>query len=481
MSQKNDTVTLILAFLITVGLAGGGFWWFIRKSGGNLGNLGISPQNPSDTNAKVPLQERISVGERILVASEVTPENSGFNQTKQSGVNALQSREYQRAAKEFQAALQQNRNAPETMIYLNNTHVGQQSSYTIAVVVPIGSDRNGALEILRGVAQAQTAINNSGGIQGKPLKVMIANDDNDPEIAKQVATALVKKSEVLGVIGHYSSDVTLAAGNIYNTAELVMISPISTSVKLSGFGRFVFRTVPSDYVAARALANYSLSRLPQNRVAVFFNSQSAYSQSLKSEFITAISLGGGQVVGEFDLSAPDFSAYKTVEQALKQGVTVIMLAANTGTLDEALQVIQVNQQRVLLLGGDDVYTPKTLEVGGKAAVDMIVAVPWHIDGNPASLFPRQSRQLWGGDVNWRTAIAYDAAQALIQAIAQGSTRQAVQQALTSPSFSVAGASGTVRFLPSGDRNAGIQLVKVAPGKRSGAGYDFVPVTSRPSD
>ena len=36
MSQKNETPVLILSLLITVGLIGGGFWWFTQKSGINL-------------------------------------------------------------------------------------------------------------------------------------------------------------------------------------------------------------------------------------------------------------------------------------------------------------------------------------------------------------------------------------------------------------------------------------------------------------
>lgn len=48
MSQKNETVTLVLALLITVGLIGGGFWWFTRKSGVDLGKLTNSQSpNPS--------------------------------------------------------------------------------------------------------------------------------------------------------------------------------------------------------------------------------------------------------------------------------------------------------------------------------------------------------------------------------------------------------------------------------------------------
>ncbi|MBW4541794.1 MAG: ABC transporter substrate-binding protein [Myxacorys chilensis ATA2-1-KO14] len=466
MSQKNETPALIISLLITAGLLGGGFWWFIQRSGMKFDTAStVSPQTAS-------LQDRISTGERILLPSESS--NPEFNSLKQAGVNAIGSAQYPEAVTMFEPAMQKYKNAPETLIYLNNARIGQRKAYTIAVAVPIKTDLAGSAEILRGVAQAQNDLNRAGGINGVALKVAIANDDNDPETAKKLANAFVQDSNILGVVGHYASDVSLAAGSVYNSGQLVSISPISTSVKLSGLGKYVFRTVPSDYVAARALAEYTAKTLQQKTVAVFFNSQSAYSQSLKSEFFTAMSLVGGQVSDEFDFSSSDFSAARAVDQARKSGAKAFMLAANTGTLDQALQVVQANQKGSSLLGGDDVYTPKTLE-GGQQAEGMIVAVPWHIESNPRSPFVVGSRQLWGADVNWRSAIAYDATQAFIAALQQNPTRQGVQQALATANFSATGASQTVRFLPSGDRNAGIQLVKVVPGTRSGTGFDFMPV------
>jgi phosphate transport system substrate-binding protein len=49
MSQKNDTIPLLAALLITAGLVGGGFWWFSRQSSFDLGRLlsGGSNGNPS--------------------------------------------------------------------------------------------------------------------------------------------------------------------------------------------------------------------------------------------------------------------------------------------------------------------------------------------------------------------------------------------------------------------------------------------------
>lgn len=49
MSQKNETVVLILALFITAALAGAGFWWFTHKSGVNMGGLtGETNNNPQN-------------------------------------------------------------------------------------------------------------------------------------------------------------------------------------------------------------------------------------------------------------------------------------------------------------------------------------------------------------------------------------------------------------------------------------------------
>ena len=464
MSPKNETTILALALLLTVGIVGGGVWWFTNGSGFKIGNTIISNQ---ETGSNPSLENRISFGEKTLTPGDISP-------AKKEGVQAIAAKSYDKAIANFTAALKLKPNDPEALIFLNNARIGFKS-YTIVASIPIGTDPNISLEILRGIAQAQNQINRSGGVKGVPLKVGIANDDDKPEISKQIASSLVSNSEVLGVVGPNTSDSTLAAGTIYNSGQLVAISPTSTSVKISNFSRYVFRTVPSDFMAARSLANYMVKRLQKKNAVVFFNSQSNYSQSLKSEFVSSVSLEGGQVSSEFDLSKVDFSAAKSLEQATKQGAEVLMLAANTETLDKALQVVQINQKRLILLGGDDVYTVKTLEIGREQAAGMVVAVPWHIDSDPKLDFPQKSRQLWGGDVSWRSALSYDATVALIEALKRNPTRSGVQQALFSSDFSATGASGTIRFLASGDRNAPVQLVKIVPGSRSGTGYDFEPV------
>ena len=58
-----------------------------------------------------------------------------------------------------------------------------------------------------------------------------------------------------------------------------------------------------------------------------------------------------------------------------------MFVTDSGSLDKALRVIQINQKKLTILGGNDNYALKTLEIGRDQAVGMVVAIPWYIDAN----------------------------------------------------------------------------------------------------
>ncbi len=412
-------------------------------------------------------QITITGGEKTLIETTLD---------KESAATAFGSGNYKEAVKKFEQSLATKPNDPEARIYLNNSRIGNGQSYTIAAIVPIKANLNITEEILRGIAQAQNEINGAGGINGIPLKVLIVDDDNKPEMAKPVAEALSKNKEVLGVVGHFSSDISLPAAEIYQQKELVMISPTSTAVKLTKQGNYIFRTPPSDLLAGATLARYALRELKLHKAAVFFNGESDYSKSLKKAFSEDLYIEGGEVVFESDLVAPNFNAADAVKQAMEQGAEVLMLASNTPTLNQSLQVMQVNKNELPLLGGDSLYKPETLRIGGSDSLGMVLAVPWHILGNPEAEFPQAARKLWGGEVNWRTAMAYDATMALIAALEENPSRSGVQEALSSPDFSPQGAARRIRFTEDGDRNQPIQLVKIVsaePG--SSFPYKFEPI------
>ena len=468
MKAQNETKILILSLIITAGLLGLGLWWFTHNFKQNSNGLQSSNKEQS---ASVAGSDRISLGNKILVTADTNPD-------KQAGVQAFAKGDFATASSKFQSSLQANRNDPEALIYYNNAQVSNSKPLKIAVSVPIGGNLDVAKEILRGVAQAQDEANKSGNLK---LQVEVANDDNDPAIAQQVATEFIKDTSILAVVGHNASNASIAAAPVYQQAGLVMISPTSFAQNLSGIGSYVFRTVPSIGFVADSLSRYAMKTANKTNIAICVDSKAIDNVSFKDEFIKAVSAAGGKINPTVcDLAAADFNPSAAISQSISSGADSLLLAAHVDRIDRALEVARSNQGKLTLFASPTLYTFKTLQAGQGAVNGMVLAVPWHPTAIPGNPFPSNATKLWGGSVNWRSATAYDAIQAIIIGLKAGNvSRDGLQKALSSPNFSANGATGTIQFLPSGDRNGSAILVKVQPGNQSSTGYDFVPLRGVP--
>ncbi|GET37020.1 ABC transporter substrate-binding protein [Microseira wollei] len=410
---------------------------------------------------------RGSIGNRLLIQDKATPD-------KQRGVEAFAKGDYQKAIAHFKFSLLEQPNDPETLIYLNNAQAGN-NSLKIAVSVPIGSNLNVSQEILRGVGTAQDEINQKGGINGKKLQVEIVNDENNPEIAQKVAQELVQDRALLGVVGHNASNASLAAAPIYQQAGLVMVSPTSFANNLSGIGQFIFRTVPTSKVMAEALADYTLKTARQTKIAFCYDSQAPDNVSFKDEFLAAFISKGGQLIPTVcDLSTPNFNPTAAVNEAINSGADGLFVASHIDRVEAAISLAKANQNRLALFSSPTLYNIKTLQTGQQAVKGLILVAPWHPQANPS--FAETIAQRWRGKVSWRTATAYDATQAIIAGLQQGTGRDRLQQALHSPGFTVSGATGAVRFASTGDRIGNPVIIQV---QSNGSNYEFVMLSNKP--
>ena len=454
-------------FIVALGLiAFGGYKFLPGLFASKISDISTSTPtwgaSPSGT-----IANRISLGNQILLTSQTTA-------AKEAGVQAFAKGDYQGAVQNFQASLQQNRNDPETIIYLNNATASNGSSLKIAVSVPIGSNPNVAQEILRGVAQAQDEINTSGGLNGAKLQVEIVNDDNSPEVVREVAKTLTKDHNILAVIGHNASNASLEAAPIYQQEKLVMVTPTSFANNLSGFGSYIFRTVPNISLMAAPLAEYAVKTAGQTNIAICYDSQAPDNISFKDEFVAALTAAGGKLVPTIcDFSLPSFNPDKALVDAVSKGAQGLMLAPHIDRIDRAISLARSNRGKLPLYGSTTLYTFQTLKDGQKDVDGLVLPVPWHPETNPGSRFPEKARQRWGGIVNWRTATSFDATQAVIAGLRQSNTREGLQQALRNASFSTRGSSEDVKFLPTGDRAGKPILVQVKQG--GSTGYNFVPL------
>jgi branched-chain amino acid transport system substrate-binding protein len=432
----------------------------------------------------VDLGQRFSWGEKILI-----PSNS--NNLKEKGVAAFANKNYQQSIDYFQKSLKQNPNNPETLIYLNNAvamipsesyklpvasgvipkscDIQSPKPLKIAVIAPgiQGTQTDINQDVLRGVAQAQNKINSNCGIKRRLLQVIIADDNDVPNISVNVAKKLSEQEDILAVVGHYSSSATLKAAKIYAQNQMVTVSPSSTAVRRSldeedgiNLSKYVFRTPSNDGIAVKNLVNYMVNTLGHRKAAIAYDSKGVYSKQFREEFKKE--LESPQLNGEFiDLPECDLFNNSNIENCLdkaNQTVKVLALVPETATtLNKAMKIIDSNKDSNLtLLGGDSLHN-KTLEDRGEKAKNLVFAIPWfQNEANPSS-FEKNAQKLWNTpntQMSWRSAMSYDATKAIIEGLRRmdnNPTRERLQQVLSAPDFSAPGAAGKVEFDENGDR------------------------------
>src|SRR6476646_6473601 len=119
MSPRNETAVLAASLLITLSLLGAGAWWITHRTpnspiGGLFDSKGDGTTNPELTTSG---STTISFGEKAIAGGTLSP-------SKQQGIQALAQKNYEQAVVDFTAALQEQRNDPEALIFLNNARIG---------------------------------------------------------------------------------------------------------------------------------------------------------------------------------------------------------------------------------------------------------------------------------------------------------------------------------------------------------------------
>ena len=425
------------------------------------------------------LDSRLSLGEDIFYNSHVN---------KRSGSDYFARGKFAQAAEQFKASLRAIPDDPETLIYLSNAMVANKNPLTIAVSVPIGRSPSIAQEMLRGIAQAQSEVNENGGINGRPLQVKIGNDDNNPEIAKNIADRLVRNSKILAVVAHNSSDVSKKGAEAYQD-NLVMISPTSFALDFQTLKKpraenYIFLSVPSYKILLPGLIDHIINTLINSDLLICVDSKAYDQVAFSNGFSKNNKL---KVIPheriKCDFSDPALNLEQVIGQGIKVGANSLFLAPHVNRINEAIDLAKINRGQLKLFGAATLYTMDTLRLGQQDIEGLVLSVYWHPDAFPKHPFYREAKKLWGKGVGvtWRTAMTYDTTQVIIEGLkeipsSQSPTRNGLQKILSNPEFNIEGATGRVQFLPSGERKGGQAfLVEVCLGNESGAGYDFVPL------
>ncbi|HPQ95324.1 MAG: branched-chain amino acid ABC transporter substrate-binding protein [Thiothrix sp.] len=135
-------------------------------------------------------------------------------------------------------------------------------------------------QLWKGAEAAANDINEAGGIDGKKIELVKADDACEPKQAVSVANRLVDNDKVVAVVGHFCSSSTMPASEIYDEANIIDITPASTNPQVTERGlKTIMRTCGRDDQQGNVAGDYIVNQLKAKKVAVIHD-KDTYGQGL---------------------------------------------------------------------------------------------------------------------------------------------------------------------------------------------------------
>ncbi|MCM8613737.1 ABC transporter substrate-binding protein [Accumulibacter sp.] len=318
-----------------------------------------------------------------------------------------------------------------------------------------------------GVQLAVDLRNQAGGVGGRAVRLLIRDDEQNPEVAAGALRELIDQG-VVAVVGPMTSAMAMAMVPIANEAKLLLISPTVSTEDLSGRDDFFFRVGSSNHANAAEVARHHLQRAPgQRRLAVAYDvGNRAYSESWLSGFRTVFEAGGGQLLKTLAFeSGGETSLRQVAGELLASNPDGILIVANS--VDTALLCQQLRKlgSALPIRAAEWAATERLLELGGKAVEGLMVGQNFNRSSEaPRYLAFREAySERFHRDPGFGGTLSFDAANVLLEALARRQGEQSVKEALLNVRR-FDGLQAPIVFDDSGDVQLGVFMTVVRDGR-----------------
>lgn len=172
-----------------------------------------------------------------------------------------------------------------------------QDPIVIGVSVPLtGQYANHGNGVKTGVELAVTQINDAGGINGRPLQIVVSDSEGSPDMSKRIARKFVSDPTIVAQIGDATSTCSMAAQPIYDKAGMVQLSPTTSHPGFAPGSPYSFSIVGTQ-AGAPFMARFAIERMGKKRLAVA-TLQTDWGIAMKDAFVNEATRLGGEIVAE---------------------------------------------------------------------------------------------------------------------------------------------------------------------------------------
>jgi branched-chain amino acid transport system substrate-binding protein len=342
---------------------------------------------------------------------------------------------------------------------------------TTGPAAPLGEPERNAIQLL------EKTINAAGGVIGRPLKIVILDDQSNPKEAVTAANRLLQQEKAVALIGASTSSCTLAIKPIATKAGVpLMAMAAANSITDEAPMEWVWRVAPKDDLAVMRALKYIGEGLKLTKVGVLYD-ENAFGQSGLAQIEKS--------KGQYGLEVVAKESYKTDETDLTAQLTkikganpevIVVWGTNPGPAIAAKNLKQLGMTQPYV-GSHGIANLKFIELAGTSGEG--VAFPTTKILAPGSITDPKQKALidafmidyqkeYGQPPNHFASHGYDGVALLVEAIkTAGSTDPKAMQAALNKVSGFAGADGIFTYTPTNHDGLAVDdliMVKIQGGK-----------------
>lgn len=275
-------------------------------------------------------------------------------------------------------------------------------------------------KLWEGIQLAAEEVNGSGGVLGRRLRIIKADDNSMVSKGQKIAQDFADNLDMVAVIGHYNSYISLPCSIIYEYNGLLMISPYSSSPALTDQGfQYIFRNTLNDEVSAEALALFC--RKQGYKKVLIYHAKTEYGLSFANAFehqsnslaVTIVDRLSYDVLSD----AADFRKDLKYWQEM-YAFDAILLAGRTPAAGIFAREARNMGIRVPIVGGSGIDNENYLKNAGNGAENTFACTVFDPDDprDEVRSFVKKFQDRYGFQPNKGSAQGYDTLMVLAQAI-----------------------------------------------------------------
>jgi branched-chain amino acid transport system substrate-binding protein len=270
----------------------------------------------------------------------------------------------------------------------------------------------------RGAEIAIKEINDSGGINGTMVELIVKDDQNNVEAALKVDQELVQDNVNL-IIGHYTSGMVLGVIDYINSVDALMLGPTISADQLSHKDDNFIRFIASTKEQAEVLSEDVKIKALESVTVLYDERNKGFTEKLVDNFGRLVKDKSGFDVNVIAYDPSDVNSRQESLEAIKaiepDGLFVIASAEECAIIAQNLRPFLDETQ---FYGPLWANTQEILRKGGTFVEDMILvgAVGVESEDDKAMQFKRRFYEQFGEQPTFASVYTYETVMALMRAI-----------------------------------------------------------------